>query len=97
MNIGMLWFDNDAKCELSGKIERAVTYYQKKYGRRPDICFIHPCMLNSNGSIEEKNGEKPKPILIAGNVEIRTSRSVLPNHLWIGINNGNSPSKQLIG
>ena len=72
MNIGMLWFDNDPKADLGIKIERAADYYRKKYGRVPDLCFVHPSML----------GEK-KPQ--AGKVEIRTSRSVLPHHFWIGI------------
>ncbi|MFU8770924.1 MAG: hypothetical protein ACNA8H_00745 [Anaerolineales bacterium] len=97
MKIGMLWFDNDTKCELSGKIERAAVYYQKKYGRRPDLCFVHPSMVNKNGLSEGKNGEKAKPLLLAGNVEVRTTRSVLPNHLWIGINNGYNQPKQTAG
>jgi len=97
MKIGMLWFDNDPKCELPGKIERAATYYQKKYGRRPDLCFVHPCMINTNASPVGDNGEKPEPVLIAGNVEVRANRSVLPNHLWIGINNGNNQPNRLAG
>lgn len=97
MNIGMLWFDNDPKCELPGKIERAATYYQKKYGRRPDLCFVHPCMLSVYRSEEKKNGDQPKLKLTTGNVEVRTTRSVLPNHLWIGINAGNGQSKQPVG
>ena len=32
MNIGMLWFDNDTKTELTIKIERAAHYYREKYG-----------------------------------------------------------------
>jgi hypothetical protein len=97
MKIGMLWFDNDPKCELPGKIERAATYYHKKYGRRPDLCFVHPCMVNSNGSTEKKDAETAEPLLMAGNVAVHTTRSVLPNHLWIGINNGNNQAKQIAG
>ncbi len=76
MNIGMLWFDNDPKADLKIKIERAVTYYRSKYGQSPNVCFVHPSMIQQ---------EQPKN----GPIEIRTNRSVLPNHFWIGINGSN--------
>jgi len=72
MNTGMLWFDNDPKTALTAKIERAVDYYHKKYGRKPNLCLIHPTALES---------EKPK----TGKVKIRPYRPVLPGHLWIGV------------
>jgi hypothetical protein len=45
MKTGMLWFDNDPKTDLMTKISEAAMYYQKKYGAKPDLCFIHPSML----------------------------------------------------
>jgi hypothetical protein len=99
MKIGMLWFDNDPKADLKVKIERAASYYSKKYGQAPNLCFIHPSMVqvaNANGANGNGNGAtngngngngaangngNGKP----GNIEIRTNRSVLPNHFWIGI------------
>ena len=42
MDIGMLWFDNDKNCDLDAKVERAATYYHKKYGQSPNLCFVHP-------------------------------------------------------
>jgi hypothetical protein len=80
MNIGMLWFDNDSKAEISTKIERAAVYYRDKYGIDPNLCFVHPSMVQ-NGSLKTQDDK-----LKSGNVEIRTSRSVLPNHFWIGVN-----------
>jgi len=80
MNIGMLWFDNDPKAEIATKIERAAAYYHKKYGTVPNLCFIHPSMVN-NGSLKAQDDK-----LKSGNVEVRTTRSVLPNHFWIGVN-----------
>lgn len=71
MNIGMLWFDNDPKADIKIKIERAAAYYRKKYGRVPDLCFVHPSMLGES---------KPQ----TGKIELRASRSVLPHHFWIG-------------
>jgi hypothetical protein len=73
MNTGMLWFDGDGKTDLITKIGRAARYYQEKYGRRPDLCFVHPSML------AQKN---PLP----DGFEVRSSEKVLPNHFWLGIN-----------
>src|SRR6185369_2994413 len=44
MHTGMLWFDN-SQSTLPVKIQKAVEYYHKKYGRNPDLCLVHPSML----------------------------------------------------
>lgn len=80
MNIGMLWFDNDPKAEIATKIERAASYYHSKYGTTPNLCFVHPSMIH-NGSLKSKD-EK----MCSGEVEVRTTRTILPNHFWIGVN-----------
>lgn len=91
MDIGMLWFDNDTKADLSVKVARAATYYQNKYGKRPDLCFVHPSMLPSkrNGGSDgnDQGNHGNEPILKTGDVEVRGTRSVLPNHIWIGVAN----------
>jgi hypothetical protein len=90
----MLWFDNDTQSDLAAKVERAAVYYQKKYGKRPNLCFVHPSMAPSElANIEAETNKEPA--IKAGSVEVRMTRSVLPNHLWIGIhangsNNGHS-------
>ena len=83
MDIGMLWFDNDRKADLSIKVNRAVTYYQKKYGQKPNLCFVNPCMIptNGNGSGIHSNGKMKTET----GIEIRESLSLLPNHFWLGI------------
>jgi len=73
MKIGMLWFDNDPKTDLAVKINRAVDYYRQKYGQTPNLCFVHPSMV------------KTSPVK-SGSIEVRPSRSVLPNHFWLGLN-----------
>lgn len=88
MNIGMLWFDNDSKTGLTTKVERAVNYYRNKYGITPTLCFVHPSMLAisptpPDSSPVEAQEEK---VMKAAGVEIRSNRSVMPNHLWIGVN-----------
>jgi hypothetical protein len=77
----MLWFDNDVKSILfPGSNGRAIT----KYGKAPNICFVHPSMTSRIKAIGEDN-----PSLKAGEIEVRTTRSVLPNHIWIGVNGVN--------
>lgn len=77
MKTGMLWFDNDSKTDLNAKITRASEYYQHKYGRRPDLCFVHPTMLQVVES-------EPASRKLAG-VEVRINPMIQPNHLWIGV------------
>jgi hypothetical protein len=90
MNLGMLWFDNDPKASLDVKVERAAAYYQHKYGKTPTLCFVHPSMLSAvreaspNGRSEEAVAQKES--YMAGNIEVRKNRSVLPNHFWLGVN-----------
>lgn len=73
MRTGMLWFDNDPKTDLSTKVTRAAAYYQKKYGCIPNLCFVHPSMLE----VQARRAE---------GIELRPSRQVLPNHFWLGVN-----------
>lgn len=87
MNIGMLWFDNDPKAGVEVKIERAAAYYQGKYGRQPNLCYVHPSMLPG------ESGEAQARPLRAGRVEVRPSPTVLPNHFWIGVNGKIQPGE----
>lgn len=73
MDIGLLWFDNDAGSQLTARVDRAAAHYQRKYGRRPSLCFVHPTMLPS-----------PDGKLMAGTIEVRTAPWVMPNHFFIG-------------
>jgi hypothetical protein len=75
MHTGMLWFDN-SQTELNTKIQKAVDYYHKKYGRIPDLCLVHPNMLKDIVLKEEK-------------ITVRPYRPVLPGHIWIGIEDKN--------
>ena len=77
MHTGMLWFDN-SQTALTGKIQKAVDYYNKKYGRSPDLCLVHPSMLETNQRQLEIN-----------KLTVRPYRPVLPGHIWIGIEDKN--------
>ena len=85
----MLWFDNDPKADLSAKIARAASYYRNKYGKTPTLCFVHHSMLPASAANSETpaNGkDTPAKNLVAAGLEVRSNRSVLPNHFWLGVN-----------
>jgi hypothetical protein len=80
MHTGMLWFDN-SQTTLNIKIQKAVDYYHKKYGRSPDLCLVHPSMLDA----QERNQRQ----LEINKLTVRPYRPVLPGHIWIGIEDKN--------
>ena len=74
MTIGMLLFDNSSLA-LAAKIRKAADYYQKKYGRAPELCLINPNVdISGIGSSGDVNP-----------ITVRHSKIVLPGHLWIGV------------
>ena len=78
MHTGMLWFDN-SQTALNIKIQKAVEYYHKKYGRTPDLCLVHPSMLDAQN----------QPQFELNKLTVRPYRPVLPGHIWIGIEDKN--------
>ena len=76
MKVGLLWFDDDPRKQLEEKVLRAATHYERKYGQPPNLCFVHPSTFNGRGK---------KDRLRANGVEIRSGRSILPDHFWLGI------------
>jgi hypothetical protein len=73
MHTAMLWFDN-SQTRIEIKIQKAAAYYEKKYGRVPDLVLVHPSMLETNQRQLEIN-----------KLTVRSYRPVLPGHVWIGI------------
>lgn len=71
MTSAMLWWD-DSNSTLAEKIKKAAAYYEKKYGRAPELCLVHPNMLKDQKLEVDK-------------ITIRPWRYVLPGHIWIGI------------
>lgn len=80
MHTGMLWFDN-SQTALNIKIQKAVDYYYKKYGKKPDLCLVHPSMLDGI----QRNTRQ----LEINKLTVRPYRPVLPGHIWIGIEDKN--------
>ena len=77
MHTGMLWFNNSPRMTLDQKINQAAEYYQKKYGRTPDLCLVHPGLLESETRAQ-------RTMEVAG-LTVRPYRPVLPGHIWIGV------------
>ena len=72
MKEGLLWFDNDPQRKLVDKIDRAVTRYQTRFGRRPTTCYI------SSADFDGQTHE------IAG-VRLQPAADVRRHHFWIGV------------
>jgi hypothetical protein len=72
MKYGMLWFDNNPKTTLEAKVERAASYYNRKYGSRPNTAVVSP---------EAMDGKRPK---VEG-IKVEKNRQILPGHIWLGI------------
>jgi hypothetical protein len=68
---GLLWFDNDPHRDLSQKVGRAAQHYRRKFGRQPNVCYVHPSLLNGG------------PRKVDG-VQVAGLPSVLKHHFWVG-------------
>lgn len=76
MRIGMLWFDNDTSKKLETVISEATGYYQSKYHKAATLVVTNPVNFPGNETDET---------FTLGLVTIKKSRSVMPNHYWLGI------------
>jgi len=74
MNVGMLWLDSEKTANFPAMIANAANYYQKKYGQAPNLCFVHPSMLETAG--------QPRYTV---NIAVKPDKTVLPGLLWIGV------------
>lgn len=72
MREGLLWFDDNAGRSLLDKIERAANRYRQKYGHVPNVCYVHPTMIDNQ---EAKLGA----------LRLVAAHNVLPNHFWLGV------------
>ena len=70
MKKGLLWYDNGAK-DLAWTLARAARRYRDRFGRNPNVCYIHPTAL--------PDGTRK----VAG-ILVRPSPRVLRHHFWLG-------------
>ena len=71
MQIGLLWFDDNPQVPLATKIEKAARRYRERFGRPPNVCYVHPQTLA---------GAQGLP---AG-LKVVERASVQPNYFWVG-------------
>lgn len=72
MEVGLLWFDDNPKVQFANKVENAVRRYREKFGRAPDVCYVHPRTLA--GVMNMPN-----------DVQVIALGSVRPDHFWVGV------------
>jgi len=71
MRVGLLWFDDDPKKEVSRKAKEAAERYWEKFGRRPNLCYVSLGTLPIEGLHLDSLRLLPSPL-------------VLPDHFWVG-------------
>jgi len=80
MNTGLLWVGRGTDVDLFTKLKQAMRHYCSKYGKMPDLCFVHPStLLNTNEEDQLKD------------IEIRTHDRLRPNQIWLGCNDIHFP------
>jgi hypothetical protein len=72
MQMGLLWFDDNPKVSFVAKIEKAARRYRERFGRAPDMCYVHPQTL---AGVEE----------LPVHVRVIKRATVQPNNFWIGV------------
>ncbi|MCS6995036.1 MAG: hypothetical protein N2117_03805 [Anaerolineales bacterium] len=77
MELGMLWLDAEKTLDVPAMIANAAAYYRKKYGRMPNLCFLHPSLLEKAALCE---GTAP--------IAVKPDKTILPGLLWIGVEDG---------
>jgi hypothetical protein len=72
LRIGMLWFDDAPGRPLADKLQQAARHYERKYGHRPNICYV------------SRNALEGAPSAADG-LQLCAAPDILPHHFWLGI------------
>jgi hypothetical protein len=84
VDIGLLWFDDDPRRGLEDKIGRAAQRYRDKYGRWPNMCYVHPQILSDQAGSELRvacSSLKPASL-----IRVVAAPNILLHHYWLGEN-----------
>ncbi len=88
MDVGLLWYDNDPHRALEDKIGQAVRRYRERYGRWPNLCYVHPTALDKATEVVMDGREGSSTIRVV------SATNVLLHHLWLGEWTGETVSGQ---
>jgi len=80
MRTGLLWFDDNPRLPIAAKIEKAARRYRERFGRSPNICYVHPQTLAGAE-------ELPTHVQVVGKVTIQ------PDNFWIGVKTSRAPQE----
>ncbi len=70
MNVGLLWHDSGSD-DLARKVKRAARRYRVRFGKKPNVCYVHPTLLpEGDAQVEDIN--------------VRSSQRILRHHFWLG-------------
>jgi len=78
MRVGLLWFDDDPRKEVSLKVKEAAERYFEKFGRWPNICYVSPAALPLP---RDSVGTEGVPL---DGLRVSPSPLILPDHFWVG-------------
>lgn len=94
MEIGLLWFDDDPRRGLEDKLGRAAQRYRDKYGRWPNMCYVHPKVLADQTGEELRvpcTSLRPPSV-----IRVVSAPNILLHHYWLG-ENGSSATQSAGG
>ncbi|MFQ5886790.1 MAG: hypothetical protein ACE5II_06110 [Anaerolineae bacterium] len=80
MRVGLLWFDDDPKKEVSLKAKEAAERYLEKFGRWPNVCYVSPVTLPLPRDAERIGIEG---VHLDG-LCVLSSPLILLDHFWVG-------------
>jgi hypothetical protein len=67
---GVIWPDN-SHTPMAVKVQQAADYYERRYGHRPTLCWVHPSVVGFVPTIP--------------GLTICPRFTILPGHVWIGM------------
>ncbi len=88
MRVGLLWFDDDPKKEVSLKVKEAAERYLEKFGRRPNLCYVNPATPPLPRDPAKKEG-----VHLDG-LRLLSSPLVLPDHFLVGESHHSKESEE---
>jgi len=69
MDVGLLWYDDDARKPLEKKIDEAAARFREKFGRSPTTCYVN----------------ETTTAITHPRLKVLPHRLIRPNHLWVGV------------
>jgi len=73
VEIGLLWYD-DTQMEFAAKVQQVAQRYEEKFDRCRNTCYVNPASMPGATKKLSLNG-----------IKVVTSRAILPNHFWVGV------------